>query len=95
MALVSSVGKEIYGKVLKFDDAYHQITYYEGNKENTSLRVTVYNNEEKQYVIDVKNFRFIPSVEDNSSNIYKQGYGYLKALSEYENAIDILEDGQK
>lgn len=35
-----------------------------------------------------KNYSFIPSVEENSTNFIKQAYLYLKTLEEFSGAVD-------
>lgn len=94
MALKKVYTKYIYGQSITFSEAYHQITYISGNKNSIDLQVTIFDTDQKQNIIDRKSYRFVPSILDTATNFYKQGYDYLKTTVEYDNAIDVLEDGQ-
>ena len=37
---------------------------------------------------------FVPSTDDNAPNFIKQAYLYLKTLPEFNDATDVLEEGQ-
>lgn len=87
MAVKKNVIKLVLGKELSFEGAYHQISYLNGNKENMEIRVSVYDSG-KSNLIEHKNYKFVPSFNDDSDNTIKQGYEYLKTLDEFSDAVD-------
>lgn len=91
MALQKSYNKNAYGQTLTFDQAYHKITFISGNKDSIAMQVTIYNNNNKEYEIDKKDYGFIPSVDSTSKNFIQQGYEYLKTLDEFKDTIDLLD----
>lgn len=93
MALTKACSKTIYGKTLDFPNAYIQITNQNGDKNNILLGITVYDNSNKNNVIDTDSYVFVPDVTDTATNFIKQGYAQLKA-NKYIGATDVLEDGQ-
>lgn len=93
MALSKSIQKVIYGKEIVFNNTYIKIAYLNGNKDNINFTVNIYD-ETRNHLLEEKSYSFIPSIEDSSTNIYKQIYEYLKLLEEFTGSTDILEDGQ-
>lgn len=94
MALSQTYRKNIYGQEIIFEKSYHQITQVAGNKFGLDIHLTIYNNKNKENVLEKKYYFFIPSVADNSPNFIKQCYRYLKTLDEFQDGLDILEEGQ-
>jgi hypothetical protein len=83
---------------LQVQNAYIRIDTVSGYKSNITISVNSYVSQQdfkdgKGY-LEQKFYNFIPNVEDDSKNIFKQGYYYLKTLDEYKDSIDILEEGQ-
>lgn len=91
MALQKQIIKNIYGRELMFNNAYIQITNITGNKESIEMRVTTFDSCNKENALGFSNYSFIPNSDDNY-NFLEQGYKHLKTLTEFENAIDVLED---
>jgi len=80
------------GNGLNVSGAYFRIDTISGNKDNIQINLNSYVNKEafqesKSY-LEQQIYLFIPSVSDGAENFIKQGYGYLKTLDEYMNAID-------
>jgi len=94
MALSKNYVKNLCGKEITFENAYIQIIYDNGDKHNRNIQIIIYDNAQKQNVIEQKNYSFIPNVEDNAPNFIKQGYEYLKTLDEYKGTVDLLDEGQ-
>lgn len=94
MALQKVYSKEVFGQPMSFNQAYIQITHLSGAKDSINLDVTVFDNSGKQNTVDRLNYFFVPDVTDAAKNFYKQGYEYLKSLSEFSGAVDVLENGQ-
>lgn len=80
------------------ETAYFKIEFVGGSKRNMTLNVNVYVSREASYrgvtPIEQKSFDFIPDTSDESKNYHKQGYDNIKSLPEFENAIDVFEEGQ-
>lgn len=94
MALIKQYEKTVYGKILTFENAYFQIGYLSGDKNQINFSIKIYEDQSKTNFIEQLSFSFIPSISDSSSNFIKQGYEYLKTLTNFQGAIDVLEDGQ-
>ncbi len=94
MALIKSITLSVYGKDLVFDNAYHEVKSITGDKQSVDFLVFVYDNINKNNIIQQKNYTFSPNVVDSAPNFYKQAYEYLKTTDEYKGATDVLEDGQ-
>lgn len=92
MALTKEIQKTVYGQELILKDAYIQIVYLSGSKQKLRIDVNIYDSQSKANLVQVENYEFIPSVQDGSENFIKQGYEFLKTLSEYKDALDVLED---
>lgn len=94
MALKNQYTQEVYGKQLVFLDAYFQVTYLSGDKNNIGVILTIYDGIQKNNVIDQKNYTFKPDISFNSHNYHRQFYEYAKTLPEFEGATDVFEDEQ-
>lgn len=88
MALSKNYIKNVCGKEVQFENTYIQIVFDSGNKENRDIDVVIYDNSQKQNVIEQKRYHFIPNIENESVNFIKQGYEHLKTLDEYNDALD-------
>ena len=86
MALSKNTIKNIYGKDITFENAYIKITNISGNKELVILTVSIYSDNTQNNLIEIKEYNFIPNVENSAPNFIKQGYEYLKTLDEYKEA---------
>ena len=81
-------------------NAYHRISSVNGNQEEISITLTAYPSQkfylENKYIrpLYTKTYSFAPNVADDADNIFKQAYSYLFGLEEYNNVINILEEGQ-
>jgi len=95
MALQKEFIKNIFGRSLVFPEAYFQITYLSGSKNNFDIQVTVYDSIQKMYVVDQKSYSYIPNIKDTNTNSFKEGYDYLKSLPALEDALDLIEDEQE
>ena len=79
------------------NNAYIKIDGIGGNKDNCSICVGIAVNKDlanTNNYVNRKYYNFIPSVDNAASNFIKQGYEYLKALDEYKDAADLLDEGQ-
>lgn len=79
-------------------DAYHRIESINGNKDKIEIKLVAYLSQShflsgKSYLTG-NFFSFTPSIEEGSPNFFKQGYEFVKSTSEFQGAIDILEEGQ-
>ena len=84
----------IIEKTFIIESTYIVVSRFEGNKERLTFYISIYDNSLKENLITSTPYEFVPSVEDEAGNFIKQAYEYLKTLPEFENAIDILEEGQ-
>jgi hypothetical protein len=73
---------------------YAKITYISGDKNAINMVVTLYKSYTTQTVLETKNYSFVPTVTDSATNFIKQGYEYLKTLSDFSSASNVLESGQ-
>lgn len=81
-------------KTVTVNNAYLMINKIEGNKEIMDMSLNVYKDETKDYLISTQSYSFVPSINDGSDNFIKQGYSFLKTLPEFQDAVDVLEEGQ-
>ena len=74
------------------DNAYARIDGINGTKDQLSLTLNYYINQEGfsegKAVLKQEQYDFEPSVEEGSDNFIKQGYEYLKTLPSFSEAID-------
>jgi len=94
MAFEKAYEKKIYSKSIIFENAYHKITRFNGDQTGTMIEINIFDNAKKTHIIDTRTYVFNPSYAENAFNITKQGYAYLKTTVEYQDAIDVLEEGQ-
>lgn len=94
MALQKVINVGLYGQIMTFEEAYLQITYVSGTKEGVDITLTLFDSKHKGFEIERRSYSFIPSVEPDAKEWITQGYEYLKTLMEFEDSIDILEEGQ-
>ncbi|WP_440961276.1 hypothetical protein ACN6KS_02525 [Paenibacillus nitricinens] len=80
---------------LTANGAYIRIDSLSGYKGGLDISVNSYITQEAfntgQGYLEQKFYSFVPSVEDDAPNFIKQGYEYLRTLSEFDGAIDVLE----
>ena len=94
MALQIVFNKVIYGEIRAYKEAYLQIIYVSGTKEGVEITLSFFDSVNKGFELEKRQYSFIPSVEPDAKEWLTQGYEYLKTLLEFEDAIDILEEGQ-
>lgn len=75
-------------KTKEYKNAYFKIDKINGTKENIKLIVGIYENAEKENLIENKLYEFTPSVKEKAENFIQQGYEYLKSLEEFTGAED-------
>lgn len=78
-------------KSFELKEAYIMVSNVDGCKNNMCITVDVYNST-KEIVLKKEKYYFIPDL--NGGNFIKQAYDHLKILPEYNDAIDVLEEGQ-
>lgn len=71
-------------------DSYVRIENLNGNKESIVITLHFYVLSDRSKFLYSKQYEFTPDMESDE-NFIKQGYHYLKTLTEFENAVDILE----
>lgn len=96
MALLVSVQLD---SGMTISNSYAKIGSFSGDKNLLSIELQFFLDKEKAdsnnySPMTVKVYSFTPSVADDSNNWLKQAYEYLKTLDEYQNAIDVFEEGQ-
>jgi hypothetical protein len=94
MALSKSITVNAYGQSITFDSAYYQIDSINGNKDTLNLIIFVYSDSSKTNLVTQNTYSFTPSIADQATNFYKQGYDYLKTLPDFQGATDVPETGQ-
>lgn len=77
---------------LSVSNSYARIDTINGSKNELTLSLNYYLNQQsfndgKSYLVQ-EQYKFVPSIEDDSDNYHKQGYVYLKTLPEFANVID-------
>jgi hypothetical protein len=80
---------------LQVDNAYIRIDTVSGSKDSLNISVNSYVSHDafidgKSY-LEQNFYTFTPSVDDGAPNYHKQGYLYLKTLSEFQNAVDLID----
>ncbi|HBS43934.1 MAG TPA: hypothetical protein DEA91_04655 [Paenibacillus sp.] len=80
---------------LQVKDAYIRIDTVSGSKDSLNISVNSYVSQDafnngKGY-LEQNFYTFTPSVKDDSANFIKQGYEFLKSLTEYNGSVDVLE----
>jgi hypothetical protein len=70
-------------------NAYVRIDSINGTKNKLFMTVGFYSKSNDLMLVAHQNlYEFCPNVNDDSQNFIKQGYDYLKTLSEFQSAID-------
>lgn len=85
------------GNGLSITDAYIKIDKVLGTKTSMQLMVSVYTSQsasEQYQPAQTYFYDFSSDYTDSAKNIFKQGYQYLKTLSNFSSATNILETGQ-
>jgi hypothetical protein len=85
MALKKDVTVTVYGKQIKFVDAYIKIESVQGNKETMSALVVFLDIQDGAKCYE-NTYSFAHLLEDK--NIIHQAYLYLKTLPEFAGAVD-------
>ena len=79
-------------------NAYIRIDTINGYKGGLQISVNSYaiqaDFQNGKGYLEQKLYNFTPSVADDSKNFIKQGYEYLKTLTDFQDAADVLETGQ-
>jgi hypothetical protein len=77
---------------LTVENAYIRIASLSGTKYGLDITVHSYVSQQAYQddkpFLERKIYSFVPDVGENSPNFIKQGYEYLKTLSEYQGAVD-------
>ncbi|WP_094603465.1 hypothetical protein SPSIL_015230 [Sporomusa silvacetica DSM 10669] len=77
---------------LTADNAYIRIDTVSGYKGQITISVNSYVSQAEftggQGYLEQKMYLFVPSVADDALNFIKQGYVYLKTLTEFVDAVD-------
>lgn len=89
---LSAIYPDDYISCIKREDtvisnAYHKIISQEGDKNQLKIQVGIFAAKDERLIKSTVH-TFTPSVADEASNFIKQGYEYLKTLSEYADAVD-------
>lgn len=93
MALRTSREVKVFGENMTYD-CYTVISSISGNKKSLHMFVTDKRYDDKTITIKTTEYNFVPSVDEDADNFYKQGYEYLKSLDDFADAMDVLEEGQ-
>lgn len=80
--------------VLNIPKAYIRVEEVSGGKSKINFSVGIYDNHTELNLIKIERYSFIPNVTCDASNFIQQSYEYLKTLSCYQDAVDVLEEGQ-
>ncbi|PEO16809.1 hypothetical protein [Bacillus wiedmannii] len=80
-------------------NSYARVGNIGGTKEEQFFTIDYYASRNaflrKLDPIKQENYKFTPSVMDDSLNFVKQAYIYVKRRTEFAGAVDVLEEGQK
>lgn len=93
MALSKTITLQAYGQPVDVPNTYIKVTSVSATSDSAVAYVCLFC-ADKTTVIENRQYTFSPSVADGSVNFIKQAYDYLKTLSEYAGATDVLEEGQ-
>lgn len=80
--------KESIEHYVTLENAYVMVNGIEGDKDQLNFSVIIFKDENKNCIIESKNYNFSPEINGNSLNFIMQAYMYLKTLPEYADAID-------
>ncbi|MFF2016215.1 hypothetical protein [Paenibacillus sp. NPDC058177] len=82
-------------KGINVEAAYARIELLHGGKESMDIQLYYYPNQTLAGTLDcfqISHFNFVPDISNTSQNYHRQGYEYLKTLTEFKGAIDVLEE---
>lgn len=71
------------------ENAYAKIVSAGTSKESTNIRVAYYVDPMQTVPFYEHEYVFKPDMTDNGENLWKQGYKYLKTMSDFEEAKDV------
>lgn len=91
---IDNTVSDIVNKTITVENIYAKITKIEGNNESVKITMSFFNKKDGDIIDSSIAYTFVPNVSDGATNFIKQGYEYLKTLSEYSEAIDLLDEGQ-
>lgn len=90
-----------YGKFIETSPASKNFILYAcisslaiKNKTSVAAIVYFYDSQLKTNCIDIKEYDFTSSVAEDSKNLYKQTYAYLKTQPDFIGYSDVLEANQ-
>lgn len=86
--------KKTFTNGIEIEKTYSKIVNLNGNKETLDISLAFYLNREcsvDKMPLEIKQYSFIPKVDEDSANFIKQGYEYLKTLEEFKDSIDVLD----
>lgn len=80
---------------IKLESAYFKISNINCTKEFMDFTVNIYKDKacrfENKSTIDSLNYICVHDISNNSLNVFRQAYEYLKSLDDYKNSIDDFE----
>lgn len=83
---------------LNINNAYYRVTSLESDHKVTRFFLAVYVSRDEflmgRGALELENHLFNPDVSDDAPNFFRQAYAYLKSIDNYEDAVDVLEEGQ-
>ena len=88
MALQKDYIKNVHGKEVVFEDAYHRIESFQGTKTSMVVLVAIYTDNECRVQIASKQTILQPELEI-ADNFITQSYNHLKNLPEYADSLDV------
>lgn len=76
--------------------AYCKIESISGDKERIGIVLKYYLDEQaardRSIPLKQESYFYTPDLSETASNLFKQGYDYVKGLPGFESLIDVLED---
>lgn len=86
--LLSKLKNQVLTETVTIKNSYVKIVTIEGTKNNIKFSICIYDNANKENLLERKEYSFNPDITDKSANFIKQGYLYLKSLDEFAEAKD-------
>jgi len=86
---------------IEIPNAYHRIEEIHGTKNKLSIKVSIYTSKENALPgkqLDVLSYLFVPSLEEGSSNFFKQGYEFLmSSVNEFKDGVsdEVVVEGEE
>lgn len=81
------------------DEAYIIVQHVAGTKNSITYNVQSYLHhlarQEGKEPLEVEGYTFTSNTNEDAENIFKQCYRHLKTIAKYEDALDVLENGQE